>query len=176
MYKSLAGYYQVGKSIDFNFFLPLVTLWLGLTFFLPFFPPFDPNFDPPETTGKEYACALVLRARQHVLKLTSSLHTIVWNNRNCAKRQRQSRVLSEERTCWTWWSPRERTWKISESTLWKWCVLWPFDFLFFLIFLGVKMNFSHHSNTGTKLILVEPVPQRVSTLAGGHSQNSSEYL
>ena len=46
---------------------------------------------------------------------------------------------------------------------------------FFSSFSGNKINFSY-SNTGTKLILVEPVPQRVSTLAGGHSQNSSEYL
>jgi hypothetical protein len=49
---------------------------------------------------------------------------------------------------------------------------------FFSYFSGNQNKFLtvSHSNTGTKLILVEPVPQCISTLAGGHSQNSNEYL
>jgi len=172
MYKSLAGYYQVGKSIDFYFFFcTLVTLWFWGWLFFAFFSSFW-----LETTAKR----VFVRARFTREATCFKTNIIITHHRMkqqelCEKTtsescpQRRTNLLDLVK------STRKDLEDLREYAL-KVVRFVTLQLPFFLIFQWkIKINFSH-SNTGTKLILVEPVPQRVSTLAGGHSQNSSEYL
>ena len=175
MYKSLAGYYQVGKSIDFYFFFcTLVTLWFWGWLFFAFFSSLD--FDPPETTAKR-VCVRARFTREATCFKTNIIitHHRMKQQELCEKTtsescpQRRTNLLDLVK------STRKDLEDLREYAL-KVVRFVTLQLPFFLIFQWkIKINFSH-SNTGTKLILVEPVPQRVSTLAGGHSQNSSEYL
>lgn len=173
MYKSLAGYYQVGKSTDFIFFfLHLVTFgwgWLFFAFFSSFW---------LETTAKR-VCVRARFTREATCFKTNIIitHHRMKQQELCEKTtsescpQRRTNFLDLVK------STRKDLEDLREYAL-KVVRFVTLRLPFFSYFSGNQNKFLtvSHSNTGTKLILVEPVPQCISTLAGGHSQNSSEYL